>query len=90
MCLLKGITGLVSENPSVVNLLNRYFDFGIFNARLEPILTNKLSKSFSVIVTPEFGEVVAFSFKVTVDFILFQVFLNLRNIFENSVDDIVF
>ena len=60
--------------------LNEYFAFGIFNARLEPILTKILSKSFHdrllfVIVTPEFCEVLPFSFKVTVDLIPSQVFL---------------
>ena len=63
-------------------LLNGYFALEIFDARLEPILTKKILKTFIIdflleIVTPfnnsEFGEGLAFAFKVAIDLIPFQV-----------------
>lgn len=64
--------------------IKRVFCCGIYDVRLEPILTKKLLKFSAkdflfVIVTPfyvkELGEVLAFAFKVAIDFIKFQFFL---------------
>ena len=76
-----------------------YFSFGVFCAKLEPMLTKKLLKIsainfLSVIANPlnvgRFVEVLTFAFQVTVDLIASQVFQRSWNIFENSFVNNVF
>ena len=76
---------------SPVLFVNRYFAFGVFECKIGTNIHKKILKVYTidflfVIVTPfnvnEFGEVLAFAFKVTTDLIPSQVFLTFVEYFR--------